>query len=237
MVFDPSFFVEALPSVIAALPLTLLIVAIAAPVGWMLGFVLARCRIGKVPVLNQFAIVFVSMMRSVPEVVVLYVMYYFLPVVIYNALMAVGIEANIARVPSVAFAVVAFVLNQTAYSCEVLRSSILAVSPSQYEAALAVGMTGGQAMRRVVLPQAVVSALPNLGGLLVGLLHGTSLAYLIGVQEITAAGVLAANMSYSYLEAYLLVTVVYEVLSFVINRVFHVLELRAGRWRAAVRKG
>lgn len=233
MIFDVDFLREAAPAVLGALPLTLAMVFASAPLGWLLGFALAQARLKRVPVLSQLVAVFVSMMRSVPEVVLLYVMYYFMPVVIYNALLGAGIQANVAAVPPVAFAVLTFVLNQAAYSCEVLRASIASVDATQLEAALACGMTHGQAMRRIVLPQAIVAALPNLNGLFVGLLHGTSLAYFVGVHEIMATGVLEANQSYAYLEAYLLVTIIYEVLSFAFNRVFHVIELRAGRYRGA----
>ena len=234
MVFDLDFLLEAAPAVLGALPLTLAMVFVSAPLGWLLGFAMAQARLRRVPVLNQIVAVFVSMMRSVPEVVLLYVMYYFMPVVIYNALAGVGIEANVAAVPAVAFAIVTFVLNQSAYACEVLRSAIASVDATQMEAALSCGMTHGQAMRRIVLPQALVAALPNLNGLFVGLLHGTSLAYFVGVHEIMATSVLEANQSYAYLEAYLLVTIIYEVLSFVFNRVFHVIELRAGRYRGGI---
>lgn len=233
LTFDTGFLLEAIPAVVGALPVTLAMVLASAPAGWLIGYGLARVRVRRVPVASQLAAVFVSMMRSVPEVVLLYVSYYFLPVVIYNALHQAGVEADVAQVPAIAFAIVTFVLNQSAYACEVLRAAIESVDPSQLEAALACGMTRGQAMRRVVLPQALVSALPNLGGLLVGLLHGTSLAYFVGVHEVMAASVLEANQSYAYLEAYVLATIVYEVLSLVINRAFRALERHLGRWRTA----
>lgn len=237
MTFDASFLLEAAPAVLSALPLTLAMVVFCAPMGWLLGFALAQVRLHRVPVASQLVALFVSMMRSVPEVVLLYVMYYFLPVTIYNMLLSMGIEANVASVPAIAFAMFTFVLNQSAYACEVLRSAVGAIDAEQLEAALACGMTHAQAMRRVVLPQAMVAALPNLNGLLVGLLHGTSLAYFVGVHEIMAVSVLEANVSYAYLEAYVLTTLVYEVLSFVINRMFRVVEVRAGRYKNPGRKG
>ena len=231
MTFDAEFMLETFPLVLQAMPVTLLMVIVAAPIGWVLGFLMAQCRVNHVPVLGQLVAVFVSMMRSVPEVVLLYVMYYLMPVVLYNYFLSIGLEVDVAAVPSIVFAIVTFSLNQSAYACEVLRSALASVDASQMEAALACGLTHGQAMRRIVLPQAIVAALPNLNGLFVGLLHGTSLAYFVGVHEIMAVSVLEANLSYAYLEAYLLTTIIYEVLSFVFNRIFHVIELRAGRYR------
>ena len=231
MSFDLSFVVETFPLVLAAVPVTLLMVVVAAPIGWVLGFLMAQCRVNRVPVLSQLVAVFVSMMRSVPEVVLLYVMYYLMPVVLYNYFMSIGLTVDVASVPAIVFAIVTFSLNQSAYASEVFRSAISAVDTVQLEAAYSVGMTKFQAMVRIILPQAIVSAIPNLNGLFVGLMQGTSLAYFVGVHEVMATSIVAANQSYSYLEAYLLTTIIYEVLSYIINRVFRVVERRAGRFR------
>ena len=91
-------------------------------------------------------------------------------------------------------------------------------------------MTKPVAYVRIVLPQAITSALPNLNGLFVGLVQGTSLAYFVGVYEVMATSTLLANASYAYIEAYLMATVIYEVLSFVFNRVFRVVETRASKY-------
>lgn len=234
MEFDVSFLAQAFPAVIAALPITCLMVVVSAPIGWLLGLGLAKIRIHRIPVASQLVVIFVSMMRSIPEVVLLYVAYFFVPPVLYNVTEAWGMAINVTAVPAVVFAILAFILNQAGYACEVLYSAILAVDPCQLEAAVSVGMKRSVAMRRIVLPQALTSALPNLNGLLVGLFQGTSLAYFIGVQELTATSVIEANMSYAYLEAYLLVTIIYEVLSALINFGFHLLEHRAERWSRMV---
>ncbi|MBS5450947.1 MAG: amino acid ABC transporter permease [Coriobacteriia bacterium] len=231
MTFDAGFIFETFPLVLQAVPVTLLMVIVAAPLGWLLGFLMAECRVNHIPVLGQLVTVFVSLMRSVPEVVLLYVMYYLMPVVLYNYFLSIGLEVNIAAVPSIVFAIVTFVLNQSAYASEVFRAAIASVDRVQLEAAYAVGMTKSQAMVRVILPQAIVSAIPNLNGLFVGLLQGTSLAYFVGVHEIMATSIVAANQSYAYLEAYVLTTIIYEVLSYIINRIFRVIERRAGQFR------
>lgn len=227
---DFEFLAEAFPQVLASVPVTLLLVFISIPIGWVLGILIALVKNAKVPALYQIATVFVSFMRSVPMVIILFVSYYSTPLIIQSYLTSIGLSADISSVPAAAYAIAAFVLEQAAYSSEVFRSAILAVDKGQIEAAQSVGMTKPVAYVRIVLPQAITSALPNLNGLFVGFVQGTSLAYFVGVYEVMATSTLLANASYAYIEAYLMATVIYEVLSFVFNCVFRVIETRASKY-------
>lgn len=215
---------------LASIPVTLLLVFVSIPIGWMLGILIALIKNAKVPVLYQISVVFVSFMRSVPMVVVLFVAYYSVPLIIQSYTTSIGLSVNVDAVPAAAYAICAFIFEQAAYSSEVFRSAILAVDKGQLEAAESVGMTKTVAYLRIVLPQAITSALPNLNGLFVGLVQGTSLAYFVGVYEVMATSNLLATSSYAYIEAYLMATVIYEVLSFVFNRIFRVIEGRASRY-------
>lgn len=226
---DWSFVAAAFPQVLASVPVTLALVFSAIPIGWALGMLIALVKGAHVPVLYQISVVFVSFMRSVPMVVILFVAYYSVPLVIQGYLSSIGLVADVSAVPPAAYAIVAFALDQAAYSSEVFRSAILAVDRGQLEAAESVGMTRTVAYARVVLPQAFASALPNLNGLFVGLVQGSSLAYFVGVYEVMATSTLLATSSYAYIESYLMASVVYEVLSFVFNRVFRAIERRALR--------
>lgn len=228
---DWEFVITAFPQVLAAVPLTMLMVFISIPIGWALGILLALVRITKVPVLNQIVIVYQSFMRSVPMVVILFVAYYSMPLIIQSYGASIGLSIDVGAVPSVVYAIAAFVLDQSAYSSEVFRSAILSVDAGQLEAAEAVGMTKPMAYVRIVLPQALSSAIPNLNGLFVGLVQGSSLAYYVGVYEITATSTLLANTSYAFIEAYLIASVIYEVLSFIFNRIFRVIEANVGKYR------
>ncbi len=227
---DWAFIAEAFPQVLASVPLTLLLVFVSIPIGWVLGILIALVKNAKAPVLYQLSVVFVSFMRSVPMVVILFVAYYSVPLIIQSYTSSIGLSVDVNAVPPAAYAICAFVLDQAAYSSEVFRSAILAVDKGQIEAAQSVGMTKPVAYVRIVLPQAITSALPNLNGLFVGLVQGTSLAYFVGVYEVMATSNLLATSSYAYIEAYLMATVIYEVLSFIFNRIFRVIEARASRY-------
>ncbi|MGI6230406.1 MAG: amino acid ABC transporter permease [Tractidigestivibacter sp.] len=229
MSIDWSFIAQAFPQVLASVPVTLLLVFISIPIGWALGLLIALAKNARVPVLSQLCTVFVSFMRSVPMIVILFASYYTLPLVIYSYASSIGRTVDVSGVPSEVYAIAAFVLEQAAYSSEVFRSSILAVDKGQLEAAESVGMTTTTAYLRIVLPQAFTSALPNLNGLFVGLVQGTSLAYFVGVYEVMATSTLLANSSYAYIEAYIMATIIYEVLSYIFNRIFRSIERRASR--------
>ena len=100
------------------------------------------------------------------------------------------------------------------------------------EAAYSVGMTKTQALIRIIFPQALAIAIPNLGGLFLGLIKGTSLAYYVGVYEITATANLLAMPALNFIEAYVMTTIIYEVISFITNKIFRSCENRLKQFRA-----
>ena len=221
-----TFIKEVLPQVLTAIPVTLEMALLATLAGWILGILIAVARRNKIPVVSQICAVFVSFIRGVPMVILLYVAYYALPMMIYSA---TGVDTT--SIPAIWYAIVALSLDQAAYSSEVFRAALDSVNRGQLEAAWSVGMTTCQAMRRIVFPQALAVALPNLSGLFVGIIKGTSLAYYVGVYEITATANLLANPGLNFIEAYVITTVIYELISFICNRLFHTAETRLNRFR------
>ena len=221
-----TFIKEALPQVLTAIPVTLEMALLATLAGWILGILIAVARRNKIPVVSQICAVFVSFIRGVPMVILLYVAYYALPMMIYSA---TGVDTT--SIPAIWYAIVALSLDQAAYSSEVFRAALDSVNRGQLEAAWSVGMTTWQAMRRIVFPQALAVALPNLSGLFVGIIKGTSLAYYVGVYEITATANLLANPGLNFIEAYVITTVIYELISFICNRLFHTGGTRLNRFR------
>lgn len=229
---DFEFIKKAFPTVMASVPTALLMAFVGAGIGWILGLGIALIRKNKVPVLSQVLTVYVSFMRGVPMMILLYIAYYAFPIALQSYLLSIGSDAAVEQIPAIAYAMVALVLDQSAYSSEIFRASLSAVDEGQMEAAYSVGMTKAQALLRIVFPQAMAIAVPNLGGLFVGLIKETSLAYYVGVYEITATANLLATPALRYIEAYIMTTVIYEVLSFVFNKITRVLENRLKRFRA-----
>ncbi len=232
MIINFRFIAESIPKLLGAIPITLLMAFASAIMGWLLGLGIALIRKNKVPVLSQIFAVYVSFLRGVPMIILLYISYYALPNVIYSYGVSIGREINVDSVPAVAYAIIALVLEQSAYASEIFRSSLAAVDEGQMEAAYSVGMTKTQALARIVLPQAMAIALPNLSGLFLGLVKGTSLAYYVGVYEITATANLLAMPALNFIEAYIMTTIIYEAIIFIFNKVFRVIENNLKRFRA-----
>ena len=115
-------------------------------------------------------------------------------------------------------------LNSAAYMKEVVRGSLLSVPDGQKEAALAHGMTSMQTMMRIVLPQAARVAVPSLFNNLVDIVKGTSMAFTIGVVEITAAANLRASVTFNYFEAYMILMMIYWVIILVLERIEAMIE-------------
>ncbi|MBE5985063.1 MAG: amino acid ABC transporter permease, partial [Paenibacillaceae bacterium] len=219
---DFIFIIEALPKIMLAVPITLFMSLVSAAAGWLLGLFIALIRKHRVPVLSQFSAVFVSFMRGVPMVILLYISYYALPILLYSYGLSIGITIDINAVPPIVYAIIALALDQAAYSSEIFRSALSAVDEGQMEAAFSVGMTRTQALIRSIFPQALAIAIPNLGGIFVGLVKGTSLAYYVGVYEITATANLLAMPALNFIEAYIMTTLIYEAISFVLNKLFRI---------------
>lgn len=232
MVINFKFIIECIPSLLKAIPVSLLMAFAAAILGWILGLGIALIRKYKVPVLSQVLAVYVSFLRGVPMIILLYISYYALPTAIYSYGVSIGREINVDVVPAVAYAIIALVLEQSAYSSEIFRSALNAVDEGQMEACYSIGMTKSQALARIVLPQAYAIAMPNLSGLFLGLVKGTSLAYYVGVYEITATANLLAMPALNFVEAYIMTTVIYELISFIFNKVFRSVENNLKKFRA-----
>ncbi|MCH5324212.1 MAG: amino acid ABC transporter permease [Eubacterium sp.] len=163
---------ESFPKILMAciqvtIPLTLLVFSI----GLILGFFLALVQVANVPVLRRAARVYVWLFRGTPLLVQLYIVFFGLP--------SIGITLD--AFPS---ALIAFSLNNAAYTSETVRAALLSVPQGQTEAGYMVGLSYGQIMRRIVIPQAARVAFPTLSNSLISLTKDTSLAAAITVVEL-----------------------------------------------------
>jgi L-cystine transport system permease protein len=204
-----TFFITSFPKVLSGLPLTLFISALSIFFGIILGLVLAFFRIRRLPVFGALTRIFVSFGRSVPLIVILYLLYYSLPLMLSS-------EGAVVHVPAQAAAVIAFSIFSGTYLSEAFRSAYYAVGRQQTEAGLAVGMTPFQVLRRIVVPQAVRSCIPNLTGVIIDTIKGTAIVYNISLFEIMGQATLAASRSYRFIEAYLITLIIYLIICFII---------------------
>ncbi|WP_018918972.1 amino acid ABC transporter permease [Vreelandella zhanjiangensis] len=190
-----------LPVLLSYLPLTLQMATIAMLLALVLASLLAVIRVTRVPLLNGFALLFISFFRGTPLLVQLFLFYYGLPQLVEALVSINGVTA----------AVMGLTLHFSAYMAESIRAAIVGIDRSQTEAALSIGMTQPQLMRRIILPQATRVATPTLMNYFIDIIKATSLAFTLGVTELMGATQKEAASSFLYLEAFLLVAVIYWV--------------------------
>ncbi|KJB89379.1 amino acid ABC transporter permease, partial [Paenibacillus sp. E194] len=104
------------------------------------------------------------------------------------------------------------------YNSESIRAAIQSVDKGGIEAGYSMGMTTTQVLRRIILPEALVVALPTLGNSLIGLIKGTSLAFVCSVVEMTAAGKLMASRNFRFFEVYVSLAIIYWLVTIVLER-------------------
>ncbi|UAL12707.1 cystine ABC transporter permease [Caulobacter segnis] len=197
---------------------TVLLSVIGMGVGVLLGFGLALMRLARTPLLRWPAAVYVSAFRGTPLLVQLFLIYYGLP--------QFGLE-----MPPLVAAGIGFSLNIAAYACEILRSAIAAVDKGQWEAASVLGMSRGQTLRRVILPQAARTAVAPLSNSFIGLVKDTSLAATIQVPELFRQAQLITARTYEIFTMYLAAAAIYWIVSTVLAAVQGRLERRAAEGR------
>lgn len=231
---DFSYLIKSIPDIAKGIPTSLGIALIAFFIGLLIGLIVALIKIYKVPVLYQIVTVYVSFIRGTPLLVQIFLSYYGIPMVIRYLNANYGWDVNISFIPAIYFIYVAFSLNSGAYLSETLRSAILSVNKGQMEACYSVGMTTTQALRRIILPQAAVVALPNVGNHFVALLKDTSLAFAASVPEIIGKAKIIAGRTSQFFEVYIVAALMYWLICIVIEKLLRFLEHRFRRHERGV---
>jgi cystine transport system permease protein len=211
-ILSDSFF----PILQAGLYFTIPLTLISFVLGILLAFFTALARLSSVKPLNAIANFYVWIFRGTPLLVQLFILFYGFP--------SIGLTLN----PFPA-AVIGFTLNVGAYSSEIIRAAIQSIPKGQWEAAFSIGMTKSQAMRRIILPQAVRVSLPPLGNSFISLVKDTSLAATITVTEMFQKGQQIASVTYEPLWLYIEVAFIYLIFSTFLSYLQAMLERRYER--------
>ncbi|QIZ09145.1 amino acid ABC transporter permease [Priestia megaterium] len=218
--FDSTYIWGALPQLLSFLHVTFMVAGLSVLFGTILGFILAVMKLGTSRAAIKIANGYTTILRCTPSIVLLFLVYYGLPAIASNF----GIELN--HLNTSIYVVITFSLQFGAIMSEVMRTAYEAIDRGQYEAAVSVGLSPAQAFRRIVLPQAVVVALPNFSNSLLELMKEGSLAYTIGLIDIMgkASLIISNNYNSHSLEIYLALSIIYWVLSIFIEQFFSKLE-------------
>jgi len=189
--FDIDYGREVFPTVIAGLWINLQLTFIGGAAIGIIALGLALLRTTKSPALTPFrflATAYIDIFRGAPLILIILLVGFGVP-----ALRLKGISSNV-----IFLGTVAVVLTYSAYVAEVIRSGILSIHPSQRAAARSLGLTSGQTMRYVVLPQAIRRVVPPLLNDFVSLLKDTGLVSILGVTDAVRAAQINASRTFNY---------------------------------------
>ena len=214
---DAAIIIDSLPSLLKATLMTILLAAISIVIALIIGFFTAIIRIVKVRILNGIASTYISIIRGTPLLVQIFVIYYGLP--------QIGITLD-----PISSGILALSLNAGAYLSESFRASILAVDNGQMEAAMSMGMTYSQALKRIILPQSMRIAIPTLSNTFIVLIKDTSLVSVITVTELLQMSSLIIAKTFEPLTIYLTAAAIYWVLITFFTTLLNRLEIKTSKY-------
>src|SRR6266498_3482154 len=213
MHLDFSIIANSLPYLWKGFQYTVQLTVIAALGGLFFGTLLALARLSPTKWLSTFAGGYVNLMRSIPLVLVIFWFFFLMPEILQWATrgerpVQIGAERT---------AIITFILFEAAYFCEIMRAGIQSIPKGQVYSAYALGLTYGQSMRLVVLPQAFRNMIPVLLTQTIILFQDTSLVYVISGTDFTGAASKIAQRDGRLVEMYLFVALVYFVLCYTLS--------------------
>jgi His/Glu/Gln/Arg/opine family amino acid ABC transporter permease subunit len=218
--FNAQVAVENIGPLLGGLLLTVELTFVVITLSLVCALFVALAGLSRLAPLRWLVKAYIEVIRGTPLLLQLIYVYYVLP--------EIGI-----RLDAFTAGVLALTLNYSAYISEVYRGGIQAISRGQHDAAAALGMTRGLAMRRIILPQAIRIVIPTLGNYFIGLFKDTALCSAVSIQELVFTAQVHAALNFQYFTLYTVVAAMYFLVSFPAARLVGYLErvTRAGYGR------
>lgn len=213
MGLDFSIFIDYGPRILHGFWLTIKIVVLAIAIGLPFGVLLALARRSRPRILRWASTAFIEVFRNTPFIIQVFLIYYVLP--FYGL-----------RLPAEQVGVLALAAFGSAYFAEVIRGGIEAMPAGQLESARAIGMSEMQAMRYVVLPQALGVILPPLTNQMLSLIKESAILSTITVQEMTMTALRIQGETFRPFEAFIMIALLYWLLNEVVAMGMRWLERR-----------
>ncbi|QGU96352.1 ABC transporter permease subunit [Clostridium bovifaecis] len=195
---------------------TMIITLVSMSCGLIIGLFVALARLIPNCILANLAKAYVSIIRGTPVLVQIFIIYYGLP------------DLGIVLEPLPA-AFISLSINIGAYLSEAIRGAIISIPKGQMEAAMCIGMTYWQAMRRIILPQAARVAIPPMGNTFIGMLKETSLVSVITVTELLRASQLLISKHLVVMPFYIAIALMYWVMSTIFSMALGRLEIKLSK--------
>lgn len=208
LTFSVAYFLTVWPKLLEAVPFTLYFIVMSSLVSLLSGILVACIRIPRLPVLFELTELWMSLVRSMPFVLLLFLSYFILPLPLS------GLSITGSDVPKELFVYAAMVLHYGPIIAEVIRPAYEAVPRGQTEAAIAFGLSTWHRVTRIILPQALPIMLPGLVNQVIEIIKDTSLIYMIGLMDLMGRANLLIHlqMGKGKLECYIGVAIIYWLL-------------------------
>ncbi len=207
--------------------LTLLLTTLAMVFGFVLSIFLALGKIASNPIISKVCSAYIFFFRGTPLLIQLFVIYFSIPAMFGFAWRGLFDSADPEAVYKGAFvaALIAFSLNAAAYCAEIVRAAIQSIDKGQHEAAKALGMTYGQTMSLIVIPQSVRRMIPPLCNEFVMMIKDVSLVFAISLMDITTISKTIMTSEGSYV-VFIPALVIYLIITAIFTFIFNKIEIR-----------
>ena len=218
--FKWKYVFDQIPDILHFFPTTLLLVAGALIISLLFGLLLAVVRVKRIPVLEQLAKFYISIVRGTPLLVQILLIYYSITLALMNWVPGFSVASVDVRI----YGILSLGFYQAAYTSEIIRGALESVSRGEIEAAQAAGMSYPQTLRRIIIPEAIEVALPGLINTLIALFKGTSLVFSIGIIDMYAEAKILAGRSFRYLEGYVALAIIFWVITIILEQIGKIVE-------------
>lgn len=216
--FDSEVLLPDLWSILSAVPVTLAMALAIFVFSTTIGSLFAFVEHKRVPVLRELVMAYKVTFKGVPMVVVIFLAYYGLPPALQFLASLVGIRFNGHTTPNWVILIVALTACLAAFQAEVVKGALNSFDTGQADAAHSLGYKGGQLFRRILLPQVIVAAIPDLANSVMVIMKALSLGFAIEVVDIFAQAQLTAALNFYYLEAFVIAVVIYMVIAYLVTQ-------------------
>jgi His/Glu/Gln/Arg/opine family amino acid ABC transporter permease subunit len=206
MTFDWSVYAHYWPMLLKGFLMTIRISLIAPALALAIGAVIASARLSRNKILAQAAMAVSEIVRDLPFIVFLFLIFYFLP--------TIGI-----KLPALFIGILALGIYGGAYFAEIIRGALQSVPPGQMESARSMGMSRNQALRQVVVPQMMGYFIPPATNQAILVVKESAVLSTITVAELTMAGQVVQGYTYSPIEVFVVVSILYWLLCAAFGRV------------------
>ncbi|RWO89053.1 amino acid ABC transporter permease [Mesorhizobium sp.] len=215
--FDSEVLLPDLWDILGAVPVTLAMALLIFVFSTIVGSLFAMVEYRRIPVLRELVVAYKVAFKGVPMVIVIFLAYYGLPPALQFLASLVGMEFNGHLTPNWVTLIIALTACVAAFQAEVVKGALNSFDTGQADAAYSLGYKRSQLFRRVMLPQVIVAAIPDLANSFMVIMKALSLGFAIEVVDIFAQSQLTAALNFYYLEAFLIAVVIYMVIAYIVT--------------------